>query len=373
MMVIDADRHVSEPISLWKDFLPGRFKSSAPEYRHRSADKAAVPELCLLDRPLLKKFRPDMQKAALLQNSSYGDPHSAAADPGAHLRWMDRQGISAAAIFPSLAPYCVHNDHVHPELSRAFAQAYNRWLAWYCAESPSRLLGCAMISRHDPASMVTDLETIAAEGWRTLVMRSEPMQGRQLGDRAYKRFWQACESCHISVAFHGGTHLQAQTAGSDRFETRFALHACSHPMEAQMAFLALLEGGVFEDCPRLKVAFLESGCAWVPHWLWRLDQICFAECRYEMRNILSLLPSEYFKRQCWVGFEVDEPCMQENIRFIGIDRLLYGTDFPHPDHLDLTFTTFAEDRHPLAGIIAEPNGLDQILEKNPQKFFGVGR
>ena len=63
---------------------------------------------------------------------------------------MDRQGINTAAVFPSLANYCVYNDSIEADLSRAFAKSYNLWLLDYCAANTSRLKGCALISRHAP-------------------------------------------------------------------------------------------------------------------------------------------------------------------------------------------------------------------------------
>jgi len=104
-------------------------------------------------------------------------------------------------------------------------------------------------------------------------------------------------------------------------------------MEAQLAFLSLLDAGVLERHPRLRVAFLEAGASWVPHWLWRLDEICYATMPGENARNVTIPPSRYFARQCWVGIELGEPCLRQVIDLVGADRLLYGTDFPHPDHL----------------------------------------
>jgi len=76
----------------------------------------------------------------------------------------------------------------------------------------------------------------------------------------------------MAVGIHEGTHSRLPTTGAERFNSRFALHACSHPMEQMMALLALIEGGVLERHRRLRVAFLESGCGWLPYWLWKLDE-----------------------------------------------------------------------------------------------------
>ena len=102
-----------------------------------------------------------------------------------------------------------------------------------------------------------------------------------------------------------------------------------------MGFLALLESGILQDNPRLKVGLLEGGCAWIPYWLWRMDNICHPEVPELVAKTMPKKPSEYFKQHCWVTVEPGEPCIDEVIRIVGHERLIFGTDFPHLDHLDL--------------------------------------
>src|SRR6185436_16183227 len=96
----------------------------------------------------------------------------------------------------------------------------------------------------------------------------------------------------------------------DRFQTRFAQHACSHPMEMMMALLDLIERGVLERHPDLRVAFLEAGCGWLPYWLWRLDEE-YHHLSGEVHENVRMLPSEYFRRQCFVSADPGEPLLPE--------------------------------------------------------------
>ena len=157
------------------------------------------------------------------------------------------------------------------------------------------------------------------------------MKGRILSDRVYSQFWKICEQLDIAVAIHEGSHSLLPTTGADRFNTRFALHACSHPMEQMMAMLALIEGGVLERHPRLRIGFLESGCGWLPYWLWRLDEE-YKNLYWEVKEQVKRLPSEYFRRQCYISVEPSEPYLQQIIDFIGSDNLIFGSDYPHMDH-----------------------------------------
>src|SRR5262249_33497780 len=144
----------------------------------------------------------------------------------------------------------------------------------------------AIISRHDPGRMVADLEAVLHDGYRAVVLRPNPVLGRTLGAPEMEPFFAACEVNSVPVFLHEGAHGRVATAGADRFRTHFAQHSCSHPLEAMMALVALLEGGVLERHPALRFVWLESGCGWLPYWLWRLDEE-YEHMRNEVRGSVN--------------------------------------------------------------------------------------
>lgn len=279
---------------------------------------------------------------------------------------MDESGVDIAYLFPGFAMNIVNHAKVSSAVSVAYADAYNRWLKDYVAVAPGRLKGVGIISRHQPDTMVQQLEKIIALGWKSVTIRPEVIKGRTVGDIAFDDFYRACADNQIAVIFHGGTHLYGNTVGSERFKSRFGLHACSHPMELQMAFVSLLESGVLARNPTLKIGLLEGGCSWVPHWLWRLDNICFPEFPTLVQDSMKKLPSEYFKQHCWVAVEPGEPCINEVIRWIGHEKLIFGTDFPHPDHLDFDPRQLFD-----SSLALTEDRLRDIFEHNPIALFGV--
>ena len=99
-----------------------------------------------------------------------------------------------------------------------------------------------------------------------------------------------------------------------------------------MALLALIEGGVLEAHPGVRVGFLEAGCGWLPYWLWRLDHMEYSQLRGEVRKRVKMPPSNYFRRQCWIALEPSEALLSEAVREISSSRVVFGTDFPHLDH-----------------------------------------
>ena len=99
-----------------------------------------------------------------------------------------------------------------------------------------------------------------------------------------------------------------------------------------MALLTLIEGGVLERHPYLRIAFLEAGAGWLPYWLWRLDELEYKQVGGEVAEHVRMKPSEYFRRQCVIAIEPGEPNLAETVRWAGEENLIFGTDFPHFDH-----------------------------------------
>ena len=107
-------------------------------------------------------------------------------------------------------------------------------------------------------------------------------------------------------------------------------HVYSHPVEQMLAVGAFCAGGILERHPRLRVAFLEGNCGWVPFLLWRMDEHWEWLGDVYARE-LTMAPSAYFKRQCFVSVECDEEPVKHVIEAIGDDRIVFSTDFPHGD------------------------------------------
>ena len=377
--IADCDRHVIEPIDMWKEYLPPEFRDHAPyfEYLDRGeplADRIAFmgpdglvplpPDLMVDGESVLQLISAralrEMAKTACKRRADL----VAGQSPEGHLQIMDQDGVDVATLFPTFAAALLSIDTMEPNLAWAFAQAYNHWLRDYCSVAPHRLRGVGLISRHDPARMVSDLEQIATFGWTTVAMRPNPIKGRLLSDAAYEPFWSACEQLSINVALHEGTHTRLPAAGADRFTTHFALHACSHPMEQMMALLALIEGGVLERHPQLRVAFLEAGSGWLPYWLWRLDEFEYKQVGGEVSEHVRMKPSEYFRRQCVIAIEPGEPNLQETINWAGEDNILFGTDFPHFDRNE----EIVSEALKLEEILSEL-ALRKLLWDNAARFY----
>jgi uncharacterized protein len=376
LRIADADRHVVEPIAMWREHLPPELRQHAPY--HAAIDEplaarverlggrallAPPPMPMLAGRPLYSR----MTERAWMEMAWSARARASELDqletPDAHLREMDREGIDIAYLLPTYAMLILGRDDLAPELALGFSRAYNQWLLGFCARDPARLRAVALACPHAPDRMAAEVAAALDSGMAGGVMRPNPVGGRRLAHPAYAEFWAECERRRAGVILHEGTHADLPAAGADRFESRFALHACSHPMEQMMALLDLIEGGVLERHPALRVAFLEAGCGWLPYWLWRLDEE-YAHLAGEVRENVRMPPSAYFRRQCLIAAEADEPLLPEVIRLVGEQSLLFGTDFPHLDH----------DEGQVAGALAlrgavPESALRRMLWDNAAGFF----
>ena len=241
---------------------------------------------------------------------------------------MDVEGIDQAVLFPSVGLYFWALDD--PRAAVAIARAYNDWLAAYCAADPGRLFGAAMLPMQDPAAAAAELRRARHElGFVAAFVRPNPCRGRSLSDRAYEPVWDAAEESAMTVAVHEGSSVIVPTLGSDRPFNPLVLHAVSHSFEEMLACAQLIAFGVLERHPELRVVFLESGGGWAPFWLERLDEQ--AESFGAFCPDLRLAPSEYFARQCWISYEVDEQTLPALVPFIGERRVVWGSDYPHHD------------------------------------------
>lgn len=368
--IIDADSHVIEPHGLWAKYLEPRFRDritraeAAPSGEDPDAGRPGTGEILVDGEKIHDRISLELQARGLLHAARhYRDSMLAGFDAASHVVSLRRLGFERTFVHPTTGLWLFAIDSMEPELAGALVRAYNDWLFDYCGHDRAFLNGVGAVNQHDPAAMVDEVRRVASFGWKAVYVRPNPIKGRILSHPDFEPFWTECERLGLAVNVHEGTHARAPTAGADRFHTRFAMHACSHPLEQMMAFLALVEGGVLERHPDLQVAFLEAGCGWVPYWLFRLDEE-HHQLSWEVKKNVRLPPSEYFRRQCFVSCEPGEPYLDRILDFIGEDNLLFGSDYPHMDH---TPEALAELVRTNAGIGRER--LEKMVGPNPSRHY----
>jgi predicted TIM-barrel fold metal-dependent hydrolase len=376
--VMDSDIHVDEPHDLWDRYLEPRFKDRAPRFTaidgsHTNGwqfEGKVFP--AFFDRPERRRFGRIRREKALarhLETGRYKDPAEdlPGDDPHAMLKAMDREGIDLAIVFRTRGAHLIALDGLEPDLSAAICRAFNNWLSEFCATDRARLKPTAILPLHDPKQAVEEARRSVRElGAVAVVVSNHPVNGRAWYDPAYEPLWAEAERLGVPVAFHGIQMAYQEHLGR-RFMDNFVMaHAVAHPLEQMMALGSLLTGGVFERYPHLKAAFLEGSCSWVPWWLWTLDERVekFGD---DERFHLSMRPSEYFQRNCWVSVDPDEDVVRHALPSMGDDNIVISTDWPHDDS---AYPRAVETFLGLEGVTDTTKR--KILWDNCARLYGLG-
>ena len=327
--VIDADGHVLEPL--------GAFRSCPEPHRLQvtrdamGLDHVHVGGQEIVTVSLGKLGTPGSNMADLASSPTYDQAHPGGFEPNRRLLDMDSEDIEIAVLYPSLGLNFWSITDVDAAIS--LARAYNDWLAEYCAADPQRLYGAAMVPWQSTDAAITELRRARDElGFRVAFVRPNPCLGRTIAHPRHERFWEIAEDLDITIGIHEGSSNTIETLGADRKPFNpLVLHAMSHPFEQMLACAQLITQGVMERHPALRFVFLEAGGGWAPYWLWRLDEQVDGFGGY--CPDMELTPSEYFARQCWISFEIDEPSLPLLAPLIGTDRIVWGSDYPHHDSI----------------------------------------
>ncbi len=337
--VIDSDGHVVEPDSVWRDY-------SEPEYKEQ------------LDQPgggvqALGMMRAYPGVFARLETSGEGghwaeniggetwDEESRSKmgrpggyDPHARLLDMDAEGIDAAVLYPTSMLTWVEDA----ALFGAACRAYNNWLRDYCSAAAERLYGVGMVPLQDTDAAVAEMRRcVEVLGFKAIMLRPAAYRGKdKLNHPDYDAFWRGASELSCPIGIHPSPHGDMPNACSllglsegvtDPLSGLALQQGLTNAFDLQMAVGLFVLGGICERHPELKVAFLEGTGGWIVPMLERFDHQFKIFGSREQRT----LPSELFARQCVISFDPDEVALAFSAEHLGADKVLWASDYPHPD------------------------------------------
>ncbi len=329
--VLDSDIHIIEPPDLWERYIDAPFKHQAP--------RGFAEYVLDLRLEIQGKRMPDgvanqgraRGRGAERDRERFRTFHERGWSAEVQLEAMDAEGIDVGVVYPTRGLYAQAIDGTEPKFAAAVARAYNDWLYDFCASDPTRLRGAGMISPFDVDDAVAETRRAVRDlGFRAIFLRPNSVNGRNWHDPYYEPLWSELEALEVPLGFHEAVGPLLPEVG-ERFGRNVMLrHIVCHPGEQMLAAVSFCGGGILERHPRLRVAFLEGNASWAPFLLWRMDE------HYEwlgdvFARDLSMKPSEYFKRQCFVSVECDEDPVKAVHDLIGVGNVVFSTDFPHPD------------------------------------------
>jgi predicted TIM-barrel fold metal-dependent hydrolase len=252
-------------------------------------------------------------------------------------------------------------------------RAYDRWLADFCAAAPGRRAGVIPIDLHDLDKAIDEVEWARSAGlFGGIMLPAMSVKSRLPGyaDDYYEPFWSACEDQGMVINLHTG----ASGSATDTKYLYDAKHGGMLGLYEVFVFTRrplwfLVFGGVFDRHPNLKVAVTENGVQWLPSLIRDMEQFFDTHGGAPIRASLRLRPAEYFDRHVYLGGSLIQRRDAEARAEIGVDRLMWGADFPHlegaaPVHRQVL-------RHIFGGM--PEADLRKILGQNAVDLWGFDR
>ncbi len=284
--------------------------------------------------------------------------------PSLRLADLDTDGIELSVLYPTFMLGL--QSHTDVTFGQVQARAYNDWCADHLKEGRGRLFGAGALppSHHpdDIPGVVNEINHVAElDGMVSVFMRPNPaVEWRYFNDPVYDPIWSALQDTELPVAFHPflapdlpgacqglklarprdseGSYMdlnEFEGVGSDTYNqglaTIYFTQAIANPVDVMSAICYITSGGVAERFPGTKFMFLEANGGWLVPWLERLDHHA-KKFGWDV-PWLKMLPSEYFRRQCWISFDPDESMLAFTAEspLCGADRIIWASDYPHPD------------------------------------------
>jgi predicted TIM-barrel fold metal-dependent hydrolase len=325
--LISADSHVSEPPDLWVTRCKEKYRDRAPRL---SVNPPGLEGAYFLyegyaPHPIgigLGAGKSPEELKEFLTKATYADARPGGWDPAERLKDNEADGVEADVLYTTLGFRIFWLRDAG--LQRDCFRAYNDWLAEYCGYAPKRMAGLALISLYEPEQGVRELERCAKLGLKGAMIWCSPPTEQPYSSEAYDPFWAAAQEMKMPISLHAitGMGMESQWDFKERYMRATVL---SHEVERTLS--VLIFSGVLERFPRLQIVSAENNCGWIPYYLQRMDR-AFERNRFAAGYKLSLKPSEYFARQIWCTY-IDDYVGVASRRFIGIDRMMWSSDYPH--------------------------------------------
>jgi predicted TIM-barrel fold metal-dependent hydrolase len=358
--VVDADGHVLEHPDAMLRHAPAKFrdrvwhievKPDGSEWLYYNRSSRPAGGMALAGTAGMSA---EERKRAFAGKMRYTEVRPGAFDPGPRLPDMDVEGIGQSVLYPTMLLGLPGLDDA--EFAEVQANAYNAWMAEYCARAPDRLFGVAVVPTQDVERAVRTIRRAKELGHVGVFLRpNAAIDNKKLNDPIYDPVWRTCQELDLPIGFHpflapdmpgacrdlGYFAMQAEgvkygPSGNEANPVRnlgnvFFSQALSNPFDMMECVAIMCAGGVLERFPKLTVLFLEANGGWIVPWLERLDHH-FEVFGWDV-PWLRMKPSEYFRRQCYISFDPDESTLAFTARhpLVGADRIVWASDYPHPD------------------------------------------
>jgi predicted TIM-barrel fold metal-dependent hydrolase len=326
--IISVDGHVKAARKEYREYLPKQYLERYDE-QVQAAEEAELPDAGNLHPDLV----PSVQWDSDLRTEN-----------------LERIGVIAEVLFPNGQPFQLNplDDHPRadsPELADAGRQAYNRWLADFCALAPERRRGQMQTSFLDIERAVDDVHWAKDHGLGGIMLPELTPDSRAFVDPELDPIWAACQETGLPISAHGGASLPDY--GPAGFAAMVAVMA-ENAFFSNRSLWMLISGGVFDRFPDLRVVYVETQAYLMVAALQHLDSMVnpagdwmgFARTM-KREETTDRFASEYLGTNVFVGVSPFSPVQismddlvgkdaEGNLPgvHIGVDAAMFGVDYP---------------------------------------------
>ena len=342
-LIISSDGHAMPKMREYRPYLPSRMHDDFDEFcdfyeanGHPPMDPAHL--MGRLDPETVEQWVRDLYEPGRLEGSS---------NPVRRLEEMEREGIAAEVLFPDFGmPFeafgppsqSMRQSGVTSWPQRTQEQidegnkAHNRWLVDFVSTAPERFCAMAVVSFHDVDAALEEIRWAKENGLGGVLLptftAAEPIFHEK-----FEPIWALCEELELPINSHVAISSSLpRTPYQGIPDRKLALPLCSKEMlfRCHELLIHLVWSGILERHPNLGVAFTEQGSGWTIAALASMDYSWEGSyMRRDTHEVVKHKPSEYFRRQCWLGSSIFSRAEIEARHEIGIEQMLLGMDYPH--------------------------------------------
>lgn len=351
--LFDADNHLYETEEALTRHLPEEYRGAIEYVQVRGRTKIAIrgriseyipnPTFEVVARPgAMEEYYRVGNPDGKSRREIFGEPMRAIPafrEPGPRLELMDELGISRTLMFPTLASLIEERMRDDPELIHAVIHSLNEWLyETWSFNYKDRIFTTPVITLPIVDKAIEELDRCVDRGARAILVRPAPVPGyggsRSFGLAEFDPFWERVVEADVLVALHSSDSGYSRYAndweGSKReflpFQPDvFRMTADWRPIQDSVS--ALICHGALSRFPELKVAVIENGSSWVEPLL-----RTFADLYKKMPHQFLEDPVAVFRRNIHISPFWEED-LAELAGLIGVERVLFGSDYPHPEGL----------------------------------------
>jgi predicted TIM-barrel fold metal-dependent hydrolase len=351
---ISADAHVNEPHDLWYTRLPEDLREAAPHQIQSQEDGGWR---------LVVNGEVDESGGRLPSNEETPgreqDDQQREADTSVDVRlaMMRIDGLNGEMVYPTIGLYVYGIDR--PDVGIASCRVYNDWIHERLGDDCPRVRYAALLPTWDTDSTVAEIRRVAQ--WRGVAALMLPLVANPSWNQSHwEPVWAAVAETGLPVVMHQGTgHSMIFFRGWGSPTANLLATQSMAPWTASL----LACSGVLERYPSLHVVLVEVNAGWMAWTMSTLDEYFLAHQARLRKPHLPELPSHYLRRQVHATFQRD-PIAIACREFTGVDCLMWGNDFPHPEG------TFPDSNKVLTDLLAGL-GFDEAARITGKTAFNV--